>query len=634
MFQFLTSGSHPMGTLPGPALLPPPVRGERPKGGRLIDIAGLIRQASTQVKVDQLLRSGKKDIHLISREKIDELISRAIRNIVEKYRATGTLADPVSQRRMEAESKEEFDDLLSQHEQTSKAQDDLALSKLALDRELQDMRDDLAQQRALADGRLPEGVERAMVERRFEKLYAHFAAMDRALGTLFSSKLYSYRQIQTLLRQSTAARKAAALKAQSGFLRNTSALAEIRSAGKPVARADPAKVAPASSRRIEPFQMMELELGRGLDVGTVNVSAAVRRKGTGLTVYNIQRNAFLDVRDDAFARKMLKYGIDYLVRGERGYVIGDPAFEFANIFEKSIRRPMKDGMLSSDEPDAILVVTHLVEGLLGPPQAVGEICAFSVPGDPIDVDRNFIYHRSALEAVLSNMGYTPRPMLESHLIVFAELKEQDYTGIGVSLGGGMVNVCVAYKSVPTLAFSTLRGGDWIDASAAAAIGLPAALVCAIKEGGMDLMNPKGRAEKAIAIYYRHFIQYTLDRMKQKMEGAQTLPTFAKPIHLIFAGGTSMIPGFVDLFREEFDKVDFPIEVAEIRMASNPLHAVAEGCLHAALAETRAGGETSIEVAPAALERGAIRGVPKVDPGGALLRLQSASAQFNRTTLEK
>src|SRR6185295_4338408 len=113
MVQFMSESILQRGA-PGSAPRLRPVPGERPKGARMVDVAGMIRQASTPVKIQQLLRSGKKQIQLLSRDKIDEIISRSIRSIVEKYRATGTLADPVSQRRMEAESKEQFDDLLSQ----------------------------------------------------------------------------------------------------------------------------------------------------------------------------------------------------------------------------------------------------------------------------------------------------------------------------------------------------------------------------------------------------------------------------------------------------------------------------------------------------------------------------------------
>jgi len=143
---------------------------------------------------------------------------------------------------------------------------------------------------------------------------------------------------------------------------------------------------------------------------------------------------------------------------------------------------------------------------------------------------------------------------------------------------------------------------------------------------MDLRSPKDRVEEAIVIHYRNFIQHTLQMMKRRMEGAQSMPTFVRPVDLIFSGGTAMIPGFVELVREEFATMNFPIEVAEIRLAANPLKAAAEGCLQAALAETRALEEASIEVSPAALERGEIRGIPMADPEAAvqLARLQSAA----------
>jgi len=607
MLQMLTAESHASESSAGPPSL-------LPLGPRSVDVASIVRQASTSVKVHQLLRSGKKDILLLSQEKVAALIRLAVRNLFEKTRSHGPIAAAASWKRSESESRQEFDDLRGQHERTAKAEEDLVHSKRALDTALQDMRDDLAQQRELADGRLPADVERAMVEKRFETLYAHLCALDSALGTLFSSRLYSYRQIQTLLRQATIARKAASLKP-----RNPSVIGSPPAVEKVTLLRGQIPDVAEGKRRIEPFHKLDLDLGRGLDVGTSTICAAARKAGSRTMVSNIQRNAFLDVRDDAFGRKLEKYGINYVVRGERGYIVGDPAFEFANIFALNIRRPMKEGGIASDEPDAILILEHLVEEILGPAREVGEICVFSVPGEPIDDDRNFIYHRSAVEKVLSNMGYTPRPMLESHLIVFSELKEQEYTGIGLSCGGGMVNVCVAYKGVPTLAFSTMRGGDWIDGSVAAALGMSAPQVCAVKEGGMDLANPKGRVEEAVAIYYRHFIRYTLEMLKRKMEGAQNLPSFAKPLHLVFAGGTAMITGFVEMFREEFEKVEFPIEVSEIRTAGNPLTAVSAGCLQAALAETRALGEGSDDVASAVLERAAICGIPKAAPEGAILR---------------
>ena len=356
-------------------------------------------------------------------------------------------------------------------------------------------------------------------------------------------------------------------------------------------------------RRVVSFDRMSLVAGRGVDVGTVNICAAARMMGAGDTAYNIQRNAFLDVRSDTFTRKMLmKLGIDYIVQGEKGYVLGDPAFELANIFEKPTRRPMKDGMISPLEPEALLIVSLLLAELLGHPQSAGEVCAFSVPADPVDVERNVIYHRGALETILRKIGYTPKPMIEGHAVIFGELQKEDYTGVGISCGGGMFNICVAYKSVPALTFSTSRGGDWIDNNVSTAIGMPSSLVCAVKEGGVDLMNPKDRVQDAIVIYYRNLIQYTLETIRAKFESAQNMPSFSQPIDVVCAGGTSLIEGFIDVFREEFDKVNFPIDVRQIRMARDPLRTVAAGCMQAAIEEMNALSDMGPILSPAAARR--------------------------------
>ncbi len=92
----------------------------------------------------------------------------------------------------------------------------------------------------------------------------------------------------------------------------------------------------------------------------------------------------------------------------------------------------------------------------------------------------------------------------------------------------------------------------------------------------------------------------------------------------------MIQGFIDVFREEFDKVDFPVAVNTIRLATNPRQAVAAGCLRVALEETRSLHEESPDVSPAALERAAISGIPKMDEATPrlLARLQTASFQID------
>ena len=52
---------------------------------------------------------------------------------------------------------------------------------------------------------------------------------------------------------------------------------------------------------------------------------------------------------------------------------------------------------------------------------------------------------------------------EGLAVVFSELEDENFTGIGISCGGGMCNVALAYLSIPSIMFSIPKGGDFIDA---------------------------------------------------------------------------------------------------------------------------------------------------------------------------
>jgi len=171
-------------------------------------------------------------------------------------------------------------------------------------------------------------------------------------------------------------------------------------------------------------------------------------------------------------------------------------------------------MLSRDEPEALFVVNALVTELLG--------AARKKEGEGLRLLHPGRVGGHGAELHLPPRGarhHDPEPGLtrpsrcwKGHLIVFAELKEQAYTGIGISCGGGTFNVCVSYKGVPALTFlDAARGGDWIDEKRGRSPrhGRPPWSPRS-RKGGMDLLRPRGRVEEAVAIYYRHLLQYTLE----------------------------------------------------------------------------------------------------------------------------
>ncbi|MFN6194525.1 MAG: hypothetical protein ACK5BN_11970, partial [Planctomycetota bacterium] len=134
-------------------------------------------------------------------------------------------------------------------------------------------------------------------------------------------------------------------------------------------------------------------LGKGLDVGTANLAAAVQNSEGGITV-SVERNAFLDIPSDVYSKNMLtKLKVPYVVHNNKLVVIGEAAFELANVFGRETRRPMQDGLISPNEQDALPMMKMIIQKLLGEPRVQGENCYFCVPAPSLDVDNNVVYHQ-------------------------------------------------------------------------------------------------------------------------------------------------------------------------------------------------------------------------------------------------
>lgn len=322
----------------------------------------------------------------------------------------------------------------------------------------------------------------------------------------------------------------------------------------------------------------------GLDIGTGNIVSA-RKTSTGVETRRV-RDAFLELPLDA--KKMLKLAnVSYVERADELLILGDAAMDTANIFGREARRPLSAGLVSSSDIDAMEILALLIKNVLGEPQKPGEHCYFSVPAAPVDrPGQDVIYHRGVLEKIVRECGYTPTAGNEAMAIIYAETAKENFSGIGLSFGAGMTNVALAMNTIEGLSFSVGRGGDWIDNGAAKSIGSTSSRICAIKEKGVDLNAPAGRDQEAITFYYRNLIEYAIDQIALQFMAIQGKFSLPRPVPIIVSGGTSKAGGFLDLFKAVFEKKrkKFPIEVSEVRAASDPLNAVANGLLIQAMQE--------------------------------------------------
>lgn len=342
-----------------------------------------------------------------------------------------------------------------------------------------------------------------------------------------------------------------------------------------------AKIIFKSSQSVVAAQLQQI--GKGLDVGTAFIYAA--EKVGDEIVFRIERDAFFDLPASDHIREIFERdNVKYIRRGDQLYVVGNGALRFANLFQGNVRRPLARGVISPEEKEALPIVELMIKSVVGSHRHTGETVYYSVPGQPIDADFDVLYHQHIINGFLLSLDYTPKPINEGLAVIFSELAEEDFTGLAFSFGGGMVNICLANLSIPVATFSIARGGDWIDKQVAQAINEPVSAVTAWKESYLDLDKRENllRIEQALSIYYDILLDYVIGHLKTELEKAAL--HLEKPLTVIVSGGTVKPNGFLNRFRETLQRFHLPVELGEIRLASQPLHSVTKGALIAAIAD--------------------------------------------------
>lgn len=329
-------------------------------------------------------------------------------------------------------------------------------------------------------------------------------------------------------------------------------------------------------------------MATALDVGTSNLVCA-KKRGEDIEVKRL-RNAFVEV--DTEQRQRLAAGLLNAVHiKDKSYIVGDDCIGIARILNKEVRRPMASGILNPQEKDGRSVIGALVSALIGEPDEPGERCAFSIPAVPVDSQKTGnVWHTGFFSQLLESQGYTPEPVNEGLALIYGECANDDHSGIAISHGGGQINVCASYKLVGTLDFSVARSGDWIDSQTANAVGSSIAQVLKIKEDPeFDLLNAGGLDEdigQALYYHYVAMIKYEIATLVREWAKMKSQLDFPAPIPIVLSGGTASLKGFKELWEQELKKFQaknpLPFKIKEVRMARDPLGAVARGLLTFAL----------------------------------------------------
>jgi actin-like ATPase involved in cell morphogenesis len=329
----------------------------------------------------------------------------------------------------------------------------------------------------------------------------------------------------------------------------------------------------------------------GVDIGTGFISSAEEEGGNIKfrkirdAFFKLNPSKFLEGAANQFGESMLKNaGAHYVKVDDTLYVLGDDAFKFASLFHQECLRPMSQGVLNPKEPVSSLMVSELIKAVAGRPQSEDDILYYCVPAEPIDADFDVEYHKQILSGTFEELGYKNiNVMTEGLAVIYSELAETQYTGIGMSFGAGMCNIVYSFMGMPVFAFSLSRGGDWIDAHAAKHTDETHNVVTSVKEkADFSLYDNTNGIQRAISIYYESLLSYVVEQFKELYERTpkKKLPNVTMEMPIVVAGGTSLVMGFVERLKE-LTAEDFPVPISEIRHAEEPLFAVSNGLQEAA-----------------------------------------------------
>ena len=329
----------------------------------------------------------------------------------------------------------------------------------------------------------------------------------------------------------------------------------------------------------------------GVDIGTGFISCA-EREGDNIkfrkirdAFFKLNPSKFLEGSANDFGENMLKNaGAHYVKVDDVMYVLGDDAFKFASLFHQECLRPMSQGVLNPKQPVSNLMVSELVKAVAGRPERDDDVLYYCVPAEPIDADFDVEYHKQILGSVFEELGYKNiNVMTEGLAVVYSELSDTQYTGIGMSFGAGMCNIVYSFMGMPVFAFSLSRGGDWIDSHAAKHTDETHNVVTSVKEkADFSLYDNTTGIQRAISIYYESLLSYVVEQFKELYERTpkKKLPNVTMEMPIVIAGGTSLVMGFVERLKE-LTAEDFPVPISEIRHAKEPLFAVSNGLYEAA-----------------------------------------------------
>lgn len=328
----------------------------------------------------------------------------------------------------------------------------------------------------------------------------------------------------------------------------------------------------------------------GLDLGARSFRSL--RRGTNRLIGRACRSGYAVLPDIAAQRDLLqRASISYAHCEDNLVLLGDSAAEFSRTFQAPCLDLLPQGCVPREDPIARQISAILAESLLPTPQSEGEICCFTTPGRARGMQMAGTDPAEFFTRVIKLRGYVPRRLNAGMAIVLADLVQEAFTGIGLTLGAAGCEVSLAHCGVEVAHCTVPRGGRWIDEQIAQGaqsycwdvfgnkrLDLDHASRTKERAAGGDAQASAEDRQRLLELY-RDLLTSVAETMTREFGRALRLHNVPQPLSLVCAGGGAELPGFCDLLQRQLEVVEFPIRLRDVRLAREESQfTVARGCL--------------------------------------------------------
>ncbi|MBS0202705.1 MAG: hypothetical protein JSS49_07380 [Planctomycetes bacterium] len=288
----------------------------------------------------------------------------------------------------------------------------------------------------------------------------------------------------------------------------------------------------------------------GLDLGTTELRS-IRDSGGDL-ISRRCRASYLVLRDTSGHRRLLEsFHARHGTCGDDLVVFGDDADECGSMLDVPAIPLLRDGRLPTDDPVARQILALMVEAVLPVNETPGAICCMTVPGgyglegDTQSLDVRFLKQLVALR------GYTPQLISSGHAVVLAELSNSSFSGLGISLGATNCEVSVNHCGRELAVFTV--PGELID---------------------LDAADQRGAWERNCL----RVLTTILTEAREALDSEGSIRLIQHPVSIACTGGITASEGFARLFQQAWHQSGWPLQVAQVRIATNPRFCIARGGL--------------------------------------------------------